>query len=223
MVDKYEEYISIDNLEMRIQYDYEDLFSNDEDDMRDYKELLKDIRKSAVDILESHFNDNTFVKEEREDIIKSKDNKTINLVYPVIEINSVEFKRSYYDDYKTLTDSLYYHDKHNLYLRDINKKYYRRNFGIRNKFNKRYDTFKSFSDLIKIEYERGYDDIPANIKTIIVRICNNILRNMKDEDNIIIRSPQETREFVKNNSVIDKETEKLIDDVIPLTSSSFMF
>jgi len=120
------------------------------------------------------------------------------LVYPVQSVESVEYKHSLGDDYSTLDPDRYALDRrgnaHLLVLEHFRRGGRGARGGTRRNTladNANRATWRDLAAELKVTYERGFDPIPADIKSVQVSIVNRMLRLMRAEQSFAAASPEE--------------------------------
>jgi hypothetical protein len=203
MADRYQ---PIDRLKARIDYEPDDLFTNNE--AKRFDRLLggeayvgddpdgwAGLEAEARGMIETLSGDEPWSREvDRVDSFRPTDNAAIPLVYPIESISTVEIKRSQRDDFEQLEAFEYDHTDHHLVLpRDTRAQKRPRDLRPANELlsTTQRRTWYDVAVRVRVTYTRGFDPVPQNIQQIQVSLVNRMLRQLKGEQTIAAASPEE--------------------------------
>jgi hypothetical protein len=139
------------------------------------------------------------LESDRTDTFRPSWDAALTLAYPVNSIDTVEFKHSLKADWQTLDTDRYTVDRsdraHHLVLQHF------RRTGIgggrggtrRNTLadNANRATWRDLAAKLRVTYSRGFDPIPADIKSVQIALINRHLRLMRAEQSFAAASPEE--------------------------------
>lgn len=180
-------YQTVDEIKARVHYRKEDF----DLDTNDFQTLLETVEEESRALIESFMGDFTFEKEtDRVDVINSSYSEGVPLVYPVDKVSKVEYKRRASSDWEELDEDHWYNTEHRLVLDRYPRQYERRRHFHR-RIGDRKRKWKDISTQISVTYDRGYDNIPANVKNIQLDIINKILRRLKNEQSVSAMDPEQ--------------------------------
>ncbi len=214
-------YLSITELKDRIKYTGDDFY--DINPETKFEDLLTELEKESRGIINSYIGiDNETLGEEtdRVDTETAPDNSVISLLYPVQEVKKVEIQRGIDEDtWQELSSDYYTYSEHNLKL----KKAYRsgRVFDYPYRVRSQINSLKSYSNRItwrtlcrrvKVTYDRGYKTIPADIKSAQVKLVNNLLRNLRQEQNVAALSPEDLSSYVEGQTILTEDVKSILDN-----------
>lgn len=211
-------YLTPDEIEKRIEYQQTDYFEDGTGYADDWEELLESLEKETRAYIESYMGDETFSYETGTTLeVTPPDNSTIQLSYPVDSIDKVEVKKTRDGDWEELDSDRYYHTDHSLILheRPSNAKYRGRLRRRRNPIS-RFTERATWRDLyynIKVTYDRGFENIPENVKGIQISMINNLLRNLRLEQSIGAIEADAIGTYVDAGSVMTEDIEKRLDEI----------
>jgi len=135
---------------------------------------------------------------ERVDEFRPSWDAAIGLVYPVQSVAEVEYKHTLGSDWQTLDPDRYALDRsggaHLLTLQHFRRGASGARGGVRrntlaDEANRA--TWRDLAAELKVTYERGFDPIPADIKSVQVSIINRMLRLMRAEQSFAAASPED--------------------------------
>jgi hypothetical protein len=208
-------YQSLDRLRQRIDYQPDDFY--DDNAALRFDELLVELEEESRGIFETLWGDETPLSEEgRTDTIQPTDDAALPLVYPIVDVTEVEYKRSLMSGFETLDSDWYTHTEHRLILSDrptINS------LRLRQRGNPLADTARrtTWSQLaakLRVTYDRGFGDSPPqDIQSVQVALINNMLRQLKREQTVAAASPEEFAGQTETNEVVTDEIRNRISDV----------
>ena len=122
----------------------------------------------------------------------------IGLVYPVQSVATVEYKHTLRSDWRELDPDRYALDRagkaHLLTLAHFRRGASGAQGGVRRNTladTANRSTWRDLAAKLKVTYERGFDPIPADIKSVQVSIINRMLRLMRAEQSFAAASPEE--------------------------------
>ena len=227
-------YQSLERLKMRLEYDAEDLFdSRDNADKRfdrllmgtaevgdgdDFDGLEAEARKT----IESYHSNEPFTREvDRVDELRATDDAAIPLVGPIESVSSVEIKQSLRGDYRELDTGRWDFTDYRLILgygpnrAGIGRQGRRRNVIADSAARAEWS---QIAQKIRVTYTRGFDPIPADVRSIQVRLINRMLRNLKTEQNISAMEPDQIQAVTSAEAVVTEDIENRIRQITPLRS-----
>lgn len=194
-------YVSLERFRERVTYDPEDFFRDSHNPERRFDRLAKRALSEATSIINNNTGDETWHREtDRTEILPAPSGRILGLVYPVVEVSSVE--RLYFagagggGDFRTLPERSYRATEHGVILRRSRGRSPRSRSVGREHPNNLTDAagaaeWGDIGQEIRVTYTRGYDEIPPNIKELTTTIANRVLRNLKNEQNVAAASPDE--------------------------------
>ncbi len=206
-------YLTVDDITPRIHYDETD-FSGDS---ADFDSLIQRLEKESRGLIESYMGDITFSAETDKTVtLIPKDSSAIPLEYPINNINSVEYKRKISGDWKTLDTDRYTNSDHRLVLRRYPEMFYqRKGYERMNRLNRDISrlSWSDFCEELKIDYDRGFESIPENVKSIQLDMINRLLRKLKMEQNISTMNPEDIQSITQANVVMTEDIKSSLDEI----------
>jgi len=207
-------YMTTSEIKERVNYDKDDFNL----ETAGFDDLLEQVEEESRALIESYKGDITFSQETRVQTIKSSDDSGIPLEFPVNDITSsgVEYKKTLSDDWTELEEDRWDYSEHNLILRKLPRTYSRYHR------NRRYDpvqidhnrtTWSEFSTKIRVTYDRGYSDIPANVINIQLTLINKILRQLKHEQGISGLDPQNVSTYADIDILMTQDVRERLDEI----------
>lgn len=228
-------YQSLERLKMRLEYEATDLFDSDDNAAKRFDRLLMGtaevgdgdsfdgLEAEARSVIESYHSDEPFTKQvDRVDEIRAKDEAATPLAYPVDSVASVEIKRSLRDEWRVLPDYRWDRTDHRIVLSYGPHRYGGGRRGTRRNVladNAGRAEWSQIAEKLRVTYTRGYDPIPADIRSIQVDLINRMLRNLKTEQNISAMEPDQITALTAAEAVVTEDIEARINAHTPLGSS----
>jgi len=194
-------YVSLERFRERVTYEPEDFFHDSHNPERRFDRLAKRALSEATSIINNNTGDETWHREtDRTDIHPAPSGRILGLVYPVVEVSSVE--RLYLSgaggggQFREIPDRSYAATEHGVKLRSNRSRAARFSnprVADPNGLTRNADSaeWSSMGTEVRVTYTRGYEEIPANIKQLTTNIANRMLRNLKNEQNVAAASPDE--------------------------------
>jgi len=209
-----EAYQDLPRLRQRVDYQPDDIF--DDNAALRFDELLVELEEESRGIFETLWGDETIRTETgRTDTIQPTDDAAIPLVYPIRDVTEVEYKVATGSDFQTLDPEWYQHTEHRLILADrpsVNTlRHHQRGNPIAD--TARRATWDALAAKLRVTYDRGFDSVPADVRSIQVAIVNNMLRQLKREQTVAAASPEEFAGQTETNEVVTDEIRARVADV----------
>ena len=213
-------YISVDELKDRVSYDGEALFEEHNEEKR-FEELLSTLESEARGEINTLTGDQTFHKQtDRTDTFRATDDAAVPLVYPIIDVSKVEVKSSLASDWRELDTDRYDFTDHRLILARPTRggststlAYQRENPLIREAGRM---TWRDIATKMRVTYDRGFDPIPADVKSIMVDIVNRMLRKLRNEQNISASSPEQMEAITQGETIMTDDIRRRVGDITGL-------
>jgi len=207
----YVPYMTVDEVRERTEYKADDFYATDEEERFD--ELLERVEEEAGATIDSFMGDTSFHHEEGVELeVPAPRRASIELLYPVQDVLMVEVLRARGGDFQEIDENRYYFTEHRLYLHEGQKasRSWRRRGRASNPLRSNIDrvTWADMGRLVRVTYNRGYTEVPANVKSVQMAIINNILRNLRLEQSIGSISPDAVSNYVNNREVMTEDIEK---------------
>jgi len=178
-------YQSLDRLRSRVEYEATDFFA-DNAQLR-FDELLVELEEEARGIFETMYGDVTPKAEDgRVDTRQTTDDTALSLPYPIRDVTEVEVQYANGGDFETLEPRWYNHTEHNLILETdaVPRTRYdlRNDYGLPRFANS--PTWVDLGERLRITYDRGFETLPSDIVSVQVQIVNQLLRQLRLEQNV---------------------------------------
>lgn len=207
-------YQSLARLRDRVEYEGTDFFTDNEE-LR-FDELLIKLEAESRAIFENLWGDVTVAAEDgRIDTRQATDDEALPLPYPIRDVTEVEVQFTTGGDWETLEQRQYSHTEHNLILESNTLP--RTRYQIRQRRGiERFAAQPSWVDLcerLRITYDRGFESIPQDILSVQVQIVNNLLRQLRLEQNVEAASPDEYRAMTDGMTVVNEEIQSRISSI----------
>lgn len=179
-----------------------------------FDELIEMLEEESREIINSYMGDESFhYEEDRVDNILARETKGLSLVYPVRDVSKVEIKR-YGEDWRELDTSRWTNDEHSIYLRkyppQIFKGYEDRRYSDVSYIGMRWT---DFCTEVRVTYDRGYEEIPANVKNIQISIITNILNEMRQKQANSVFDPSDNNLVIDLDQIMSKDIRRSLDDI----------
>jgi len=154
-------------IRLRVQYDGSELF-DEHNTQRRFDELLVRYERQTRNLIETHYSDETFAfEEDRVDELRARDVETLQLVYPVQEIKSVEWRRAPGADFEDVDARWYAATDHGIELRRARRgKHPQKRSGSPLTSDAARLSWRDFADRVRVTYDRGFDPVPADVLDI---------------------------------------------------------
>jgi len=231
-------YQSLERLRARVEYEPGDLFDDADNAEKRFDRLLagseavgepdgfRGLEAEARGIIETRLGDQTLAAEDgRVDTMRTDDDAAMSLVFPIRDVQKVEFKTTLRDDWRDLDADRFDFTNHSLVL-----SYGRRRSATRGGFRgnrlTRLATRLTWLDLaekIRVTYDRGFEDIPEDILAVQVSIVNRMLRNLKVEQNVAAMEPDQLEAMTASEAILTDDIRERIDQVTPLGGATQTF
>lgn len=213
-------YQSLDAIKQRVDYDGAAFF-DDNEHLR-FDELLVRLEEEARGLIETRSGDETFALEEgRVDEFRATDDAALPLVYPIRDVQSVEFKRTMRADWTTLEPDRYDYTDHRLVL-DVGRRRgsMRLSGGVDLTSHAERSTWMDLARKLRVTYDRGFDPVPADIRSVQIDIINRLLRTLRSEQNIGAMEPDQLQSVTTAEAVLTDDIRERIDQVTGLGGKS---
>jgi len=207
-------YQSLARLRERVEYEGGDFFSDNEQ-LR-FDELLVKLEAESRAIFENLYGDVTpKAQDGRIDERQAVDNKALSLPYPIRDVTEVEVQYNVGGDFETLDTEWYSHTEHHLIL--DSDRIPRTRFNLRRQRGiERFASQPGWLDLcerLRVTYDRGFESIPQDILSVQVQIVNNLLRQLRLEQNVEAAAPDEYRAMTDGMEVVTDEIKSRISSI----------
>ena len=208
-------YTDIETIKDRVEYEGEDFY--DLNPESNFDELLTQLEKESRSIIENHMGDVSFSEEtDKEEEFVNPSGTRIQLDYPINNVSKIEVLRHIGDNYETLDSDLYEVSKHGVNLEKypndekfLTARYHQNPLG----HNVNKVRWENIAEKVRITYDRGFTDVPQNIKSIQITIVNRLLRQLKNEENIQALSPDEAANLPERQVILTDELKNRLDNV----------
>jgi len=237
-------YQSLDRLKMRLEYEATDLFDSRDNAAKRFDRLLMGteevgdgdtfdgLEAEARSTIETYAggqpNSNTlpdsftFAREvDRVDTMRATSDTSIPLLGPVESVSTVEVKADLGDDWRELDTDRWDSDGDRLILsygsRLARGRHGRRRNVLADVATRA--TWRDIAEKIRVTYTRGYDPIPATVRSVQVRLINRMLRNLKTEQTISAMEPDQIEAVTSAEAVMTEDIEMRIREFSPLGGS----
>jgi len=222
-------YQSLERLKMRLEYRATDLFDSDDNAEKRFDRLIggtaevgdgdafDGLEAEARRTIEAYHDNEPFTRQEgRVDEHRAPSDTTIPLVGPVESVQSVEIKRSLAGEFVELDARRWDADDRRLYLgygphrAGIGRRGRRRNALADSAARAEWSQIAA---KVRVTYDRGFDPVPAEVRSIQVDIINRMLRNLKTEQTISSMEPDQIQAMTSAEAVITEDIEQRIMNV----------
>lgn len=186
--------------------------------IEDYNSLLETLEAESRGLIDSYLGDESFEEETgRVDEIIATDDSALTLIYPVQDVISVEYKRTFGSEWVTLPENRYDFSKHKLILSSYPYRN-RRIPGVgagrsRIARNTLRTTWSQFCSKVKVTYDRGFATIPDNILNIQATLINKMLRQLRQEQNLSAIQPDNVQNFVDFDDLMTEDIMRRLDEI----------
>lgn len=207
-------YQTVDDITVRIHYDSSDFTTKTD---TEFDTLIETLEKESRGLIESYMGDVTFSKEtDLTQTFVSPDSATIPLDYPIDTVNEVQYKRKISGNFETLSSDRYTNTDHRLVLRRYPEMFYQRKGYERMNRLLRNTSRLSWSDFceeLKVDYDRGFDNIPNDVLNIQIRMINRMLRQLKMEQGVSTMDPENFEAITQANIVMTDDIKSDLDSI----------
>ncbi len=224
-------YQTLDRLRARVEYEPGDIFDDDDNAEKRFDRLLagseavgetdgfRGLEAEARGIIETRLGDNTLAAEDgRVDVERTTDDSAMPLVFPIRDVQSVEYKVDLGDDFETLDTDRWDFTDHNIIL-SFGRRMAESRHGFRGNrltgFTARL-TWLDLAEKIRVTYDRGFETVPADVLSVQVAIVNRMLRNLKVEQNVAAMEPDQLEAMTASEAILTDDIRDRIDQVTPL-------
>jgi len=224
-------YQTLDRLRARVEYEPGDIFDDADNAEKRFDRLLagsdavgetdgfRGLEAEARGIIETRLGDNTLAAEDgRVDVMRTTDDSAMPLVFPIRDVQSVEYKLDLGDDFETLDADRWDFTDHNIVL-SYGRRMAESRRGFRGNrltgFTARL-TWLDLAEKIRVTYDRGFDPVPADVLSVQVAIVNRMLRNLKVEQNVAAMEPDQLEAMTASEAILTDDIRDRIDQVTPL-------
>lgn len=207
-------YVGADTLKNRLTYSGDELFDYNEE--KRFDDLLTELESEAVGLLESRWGDQPFTEEiDRTDVYRATDDSAMPLVYPVQEVSKVEVKRTVGSEWDQLAPERWDFDDHRIILAARARPPSMRGRYRTNPLaaHSSRATWRDYYSKIRVTYTRGWDPVPRDVQNIIVDLVENMLRDMRTEQNIAAMEPDQIESFVDSRTIMTESIKQRIDTI----------
>lgn len=210
----------------RVEYEAEDFYSNKPQPEDKFEDLLERLEVESRSFIESNKGDISFSEETVTQEFNAPESKVIQLEYPVTNVVSVDYRRYPEGDFNTLEEGNYKYTDHNLILIRFPKQFLTKYGATRGSQNpltsklRRYE-WNDFATTIKVEYERGFDPVPGNVKGIQITLINKKLRQLREEQNIASLNIGEIDNLGSFDDLMTEDVEKRLNDITSFKNHVF--
>jgi hypothetical protein len=232
-------YQSLDRLKARIEYEAADIFDESDNAEKRFDRLLAGsdavgetdgfvgIEAEARGIIETRLGDATLAAEDgRVETMRTTDDAAMPLVFPIRDVQKVEYKPSIRSDYEVLEPERYDATDHLLVLSYGRRRSSRSRHGFRGNRLTTLTTRATWMDIaekIRVTYDRGFVEIPPDVLSVQVAIVNRILRNLKTEQNIAAMEPEQISAVTDAEAILTDDIRNRIDQITPLGGATQAF
>jgi hypothetical protein len=208
-------YQDLDAIRQRVDYQGGDFFQ-DNQQLR-FDQLLVRLESEARGIFETLWGDQTPLEEtgRTDEIASVPDDAALTLVYPIRDVTQVEYKTTLRADWEVFDADQYKHTKHNLILSE-----YRNTNALRHRQrgnalarNAERATWGDLAAKLRVTYDRGFAEVPADIKSVQIQLINEMCRQLKREQTVAAASPEEFAGQTETEEVVTQEIRDRISDV----------
>jgi len=237
-------YQSLDRLKMRLEYEATDLFDDRDNAAKRFDRLLMGTEEvgdgDTFDGLEAETRSTietyaggepqaanlpdsfTFSREvDRVDTMRATSDAAMPLLGPVESVATVETKADLGDDWRELNTDRWDTDSNRLILSygsaAARGRYGRRRNTLADVATRA--TWRDIAEKIRVTYTRGYDPIPAAIRSVQVQMINRMLRNLMTEQTIQAMEPDQIEAVTSAEAVMTEDIEMRIREFAPLGGS----
>jgi hypothetical protein len=208
-------YQDLETIRERVDYSATDFF-DDQNAQLQFDELLVRLEREARGIFETLWGDQTPATETgRTDVRRATDDAALTLVYPIQEVDTVEYKTTLSSDWETLDTDRWDHTDHHLVLAErpnVNSlRYHQRGNALA--ANAERATWRDLAAKVRVTYDRGFDPVPSDVLSIQIQLITNMLRQLKREQTVAAASPEEFAGQTETNEVVTDEVRNRISDV----------
>ena len=212
-------YQDLNRIKLRLskQFKAEKFFTDDP--VTNFDLLLVELEKESRAIIESYKDDVSFAETVYTDEIMSAPfGSRLPLVYPVVEVNKIEYRRHQDMPWREMEPRLYRVTKHGVMLRRVPRRRDASRSGIYKARNPLLDRahrlrFIDFGEEIRITYTAGHDPIPADVLHIQIRLINNMLTELRKDQTHLPADPRGIMESVREERIFTEDIKRLLDHI----------
>lgn len=226
-------YQSLERLKMRLEYEADDLFDTRDNADKRFDRLLMGtaevgdgdtfdgLEAETRRTIESFRGNEPYSKEiDRVDTFRAKPEAATDLVGPIQSVQKVEIKRSLRDDWRELPAGRWDHTKFNIVLsygphHGGGRRGTRRNVLVDQAASAEWS---SIAEKVRVTYTRGYEPVPADVRSVQVAMINRMLRNLRTEQNIAAMEPDQISAITSAEAVVTEDIEQRINALPSLVS-----
>jgi len=209
-------YQDLERIRSRIDHEATDFFDGPNAELR-FDELLVELEREARDIFVTLWGDQTPLTETgRVDCVRAQTVAAQQLVYPINDIQQVEYKRTNGSDYEVLDTDWYDFSEHSLILARRPNTNALRVAQRRNPATAAAEraTWADLASTLRVSYDRGFGDTPpADIQSLQIQLITNFLRKRKAEQTLSAASPDEMAQAMTADMVVTEEIRQRVGDV----------
>lgn len=209
-------YASVSEIKDRIEFEAGDFFASTSGS--DFDDLISGFEIETRSLIDSHFGDITFSQETKTQSLEPVQGSVIPLEYPVNSISSsgVEYKLISSATWSELDEDRWKYTEHNLIL-----KKYPRNY-IPSDRHKRFKplqsnlqrlTWNGFCEELRVTYDRGFSDIPANVKNAQITMISNALARLRADQSFETIEPGEFDVYLNNKVELTDAVLQKLDNI----------
>jgi len=209
-------YQDLERIRSRIDHEATDFCDGPNAELR-FDELLVELEREARDIFVTLWGDQTPLTETgRVDEVRAQTVAAQQLVYPINDIQQVEYKRTNGSDYEVLDTDWYDFSEHSLILARRPNTNALRVAQRRNPATAAAEraTWADLASTLRVTYDRGFGDTPpADIQSLQIQLITNFLRKRKAEQTLSAASPDEMAQAMTTDMVVTEEIRSRVADV----------
>lgn len=212
-------YQDLTRIRERIDWQARDFYDDDPNAELKFDELLVDLETESRGIFETLWGDQTPLEETgRVDEMRAKDVAAMQLVYPINNIQQVEYKRTIAADYQTLDAERYDSTDHHLILakRPNSNSLRYQTRGNPAAVNAQRAEWADLAVKVKVTYDRGFgSEPPADILSIQIDLIENLLAHRKQQQTQAAGSADQQGEAMQSAIVTDAIRDRISDVTSP--------
>lgn len=206
-------YLVVDDITPQIHYEESDF----DLDKSEFDDLLETFEEQSRAFIESYMGDVTFSEENnKEQHMIAPDSAAVPLEYPINNINKIEYKRKMSGDWDTLDSDRYTNTEHRIILRRYPELFLQRKGLHRNnklEFDMSRMAWSDFAVELKVDYDRGFEDIPKNVINIQIEMINRMLRKLKMEQGISTMNPENIESITQANVIMTDDLKDRLSEI----------
>lgn len=209
-------YQDLERIRSRIDHEATDFFDGPNAEL-EFDELLVELEAESRGIFETLWGDQTPLTEEgRVDEVRAQTVAAQQLVYPITDIQKVEYKRTNGSDYEVLDTDWYDFSEHSLILA---RRPNTNSLRVQQRSNPatasaERATWADVASKLRVTYDRGFGATPpADILSIQIQLITNFLRKRKAEQSLAAATPDEMAQAMSTDMVVTEEIRQRVGDV----------